>query len=414
MGNKKSMNIRKPEVLAPAGDWERFQFALQYGADAIYLGGKQFTMRAAPANFTAEQLAAAVQLAHAKGVKVYLTCNTLPHNADLPQFLPYLREMAETGIDAVIVADLGLLALIRKTLPDLEIHMSTQMGIVNYETANALYDLGVKRVVLARELSLEEIAEIRAKTPADLELEAFVHGAMCVSFSGRCLLSAYLTGRDANQGACAQPCRWKYRLMEETRPGQYFPVEEHDEGTYIMNAKDLCMIDHIPELLAAGVDSLKLEGRAKSSYYVAVVTNAYRSAVDAYLQQPEGFVLPEWIREEVYKVSHRGYCTGFFFGKPEAGQRYMDNSYDRSFDVIAIADDWRDGMLYVTQRNRFFAEDTVELLAPERQPITISLNGNLFDETGERITVANHAMMACAFPCPVEVPKGTIVRKRAE
>ena len=266
MGNKRSMNIRKPEVLAPAGDWERFQFALQYGADAIYLGGKQFTMRAAPANFTAEQLAAAVQLAHAKGVKVYLTCNTLPHNADLPQFLPYLREMAETGIDAVIVADLGLLALIRKALPDLEIHMSTQMGIVNYETANALYDLGVKRVVLARELSLEEIAEIRAKTPADLELEAFVHGAMCVSFSGRCLLSAYLTGRDANQGACAQPCRWKYRLMEETRPGQYFPVEEHDEGTYIMNAKDLCMIDHIPELLAAGVDSLKLEGRAKSSY----------------------------------------------------------------------------------------------------------------------------------------------------
>ena len=202
--------------------------------------------------------------------------------------------------------------------------------------------------------------------------------------------------------------------MEETRPGQYFPVEEHDEGTYIMNAKDLCMIDHIPELLAAGVDSLKLEGRAKSSYYVAVVTNAYRSAVDAYLQQPEDFVLPEWIREEVYKVSHRGYCTGFFFGKPEAGQRYTDNSYDRSFDVIAIADDWRDGMLYVTQRNRFFAEDTVELLAPERQPISIPLNGNLFDETGERITVANHAMMACAFPCPVEVPKGTIVRKRAE
>ena len=219
---------------------------------------------------------------------------------------------------------------------------------------------------------------------------------------------------EANQGACAQPCRWKYRLMEETRPGQYFPVEEHDEGTYIMNAKDLCMIDHIPELLAAGVDSLKLEGRAKSSYYVAVVTNAYRSAVDAYLQQPEGFVLPEWIREEVYKVSHRGYCTGFFFGKPESGQRYTDNSYDRSFDVIAIADDWRDGMLYVTQRNRFFAEDTVELLAPEQQPISIPLNGNLFDETGERITVANHAMMACAFPCPVAVSKGTIVRKRAE
>jgi putative protease len=406
-------NKRRPEVLAPAGDWERFQFALQYGADAIYLGGKQFTMRAAPANFSTEQLAAAVQAAHAKGVKVYLTCNTLPHNAEIPQFVPFLQEVVQTGVDAVIVADLGLLSLIRRYAPDLEVHMSTQTGIVNYETANMLYEMGVKRVVLARELSLEEIAEIRAKTPKELELEAFVHGAMCVSFSGRCLLSAYLTGRDANQGACAQPCRWKYHLMEETRPGQYFPVEEHDEGTYIMNAKDLCMIDHIPELMAAGVDSLKLEGRAKSSYYVAVVTNAYRAAVDAYLAQPTAdFVLPAWIRDEVYKVSHRGYCTGFFFGKPEHAQRYEDNSYDRSFDVVAIVDDWKDGMLYVTQRNRFFAEDTVELLAPEQKPLTLPLNGVLYDGEGAPITVANHAMMPCAFPCPVAMPKGTIVRRQ--
>lgn len=404
----------KPEVLAPAGDWERFQAALQYGADAIYLGGTQFTMRAAPANFSMEQLAEAVAAAHAKSVKVYLTCNTLPHNAALPDFVPFLKEAVQTGIDAVIVADLGLLSLIRTHAPELEVHMSTQTGIVNYETANALYQLGVKRVVLARELSLEEIAEIRAKTPADLELEAFVHGAMCISFSGRCLLSAYLTGRDANQGACAQPCRWKYHLMEETRPGQYFPIEEHDEGTYIMNAKDLCMIDHIPELVAAGVDSLKLEGRAKSAYYVSVVTNAYRAAVDAYWQQPEGFVLPEWIQEEVYKVSHRGYCTGFFFGKPEAGQRYSDNSYDRSFDVVAIVDAWKDGMVYATQRNRFFAEDTLELLAPSQKPVTVELAGRLYDGSGDPIATANHAMMQCAFPCPVEVPKGTLVRCSSE
>ena len=423
MGNKKSMNIRKPEVLAPAGDWERFQFALQYGADAIYLGGKQFTMRAAPANFTAEQLAAAVQLAHARGVKVYLTCNTLPHNADLPQFLPYLREMAETGIDAVIVADLGLLALIRKTLPDLEIHMSTQMGIVNYETANALYDLGVKRVVLARELSLEEIAEIRAKTPADLELEAFVHGAMCVSFSGRCLISEYLTGRDANHGECAQPCRWGYYLMEETRPGEFFQVFEDKGGSYILNSRDMCMIEHLDDLLDAGVYSFKIEGRAKSAYYTALTTNAYRTALDSVLkgEQP-----PQWVIEEVNKISHRPYCTGFFYGHPNegsgsqnpneitnGGQYFSSSSYIREYDFVATVDNCETGMMYLTTRNYFTLSDELEILAPEREPIKFTPE-KMYDENGEEIDTARHAMRKISIPTDIVVPAHSFLRKKID
>ena len=277
----------KPELLAPAGDLERLRGALDYGADAVYLGRESFSMRAAASNFhSAEQLHEAVALAHQYGKKVYLTCNTLPRNEEIPTFPQFLREAQEAGADALILADLGLLATARKLAPDMEIHMSTQTGIVNYATCQALYDMGVKRAVLARELSLEEIAGIRAKIPAEMELEVFVHGAMCMSFSGRCLLSAYLTGRDANRGACAQPCRWNYHVVESKREGQYFPVEETDEGTYIFNAKDLCMIDHLQELLDAGVDSLKIEGRAKSSYYVSVVTNAYRCAVDSFMKNP--------------------------------------------------------------------------------------------------------------------------------
>ena len=296
----------KPELLAPAGDLERLRAALDYGADAVYLGRESFSMRAAASNFHSEaQLHEAVALAHQYGKPVYLTCNTLPRNEEIPTFPQFLREAQEAGADALILADLGLLALARKLAPDMEIHMSTQTGIVNYGTCRALYDMGVTRAVLARELSLEEIAEIRAKIPADMELEVFVHGAMCMSFSGRCLLSAYLTGRDANRGACAQPCRWNYHLMESTRPGQYFPVEETDEGTYIFNAKDLCMIGHLQELLAAGVDSLKIEGRNKSAYYVAIVTNAYRAALDA---AKAGEPAPQWALDEVVQppgVLHR-------------------------------------------------------------------------------------------------------------
>ncbi|MBQ8688026.1 MAG: U32 family peptidase [Ruminococcus sp.] len=400
-----------PEVLVPAGDAERLKAALDFGADAVYLGGKQFTMRAAPANFSGEQLAEAVALAHSRGVRVYLTCNTLPRNPELHAFPAFLAEAQAAGVDAVIIADLGLLSMVRKYAPDMEIHMSTQTGIVNYATANMLYELGVRRVVLARELSLRDIAEIRRNIPEDMEIEAFVHGAMCVSFSGRCLLSAYLTGRDANRGACAQPCRWKYHLMEETRPGQFFPVEEDDSGTYIMNAKDLCMIDYIPELVEAGVSSLKIEGRAKSAYYVSVVANAYRAAVDAYR---EGKPLPQWVHDEVYHVSHRDYCTGFFFGHPKDCQRYEDNSYVRRSDVIGMVDACRDGMVYATQRNRFFAEDVIEILAPGQPPVEVALNGQLYNGDGEQIETANHAMMKMQFPCKTEFPAGSVIRKRVE
>ncbi len=404
-------NIKRPEVLVPAGDAERLKAAVDFGADAVYLGGKHFTMRAAPANFSGEQLAEAVSFAHSKGVKVYLTCNTLPRNHELSLFPEFLSEAQAAGVDAVIVADLGLLTMIKKYAPDMEVHMSTQTGIVNYASANALYDMGVKRVVLARELSLKDIAEIRRNIPEDMEIEVFVHGAMCVSFSGRCLLSAYLTGRDANRGACAQPCRWKYHLMEETRPGQFFPVEEDDSGTYIMNAKDLCMIDYIPELVEAGVSSLKIEGRAKSAYYVSVAANAYRAAVDAYL---EGKPLPQWVHEEVFHVSHRDYCTGFFFGHPKDCQRYEDNSYVRRSDVIGVVDECRDGMVYATQRNRFFAQDTIEILAPGRKPFEIALEGRLYNGDGELIETANHAMMKMQFPCTEDFPAGSVIRKRVE
>ena len=310
------MSLFIPEVLAPAGDMERLEAAVDFGADAVYLGGTSFGMRAGPKNFDEAALKSAVEKCHARGVKVYLTCNTLPRNDEIPYFEGFIKYAYEVGVDAAIVADLGLLSLIKKYTPDMEIHMSTQTGIVNYVTANELYNMGAKRVVLARELSLDEVAEIRAKSPADMEIEVFVHGAMCVSFSGRCLLSSYLVNRDANRGQCAQPCRWGYHLMEEKREGQYFPIFEDEKGTYILNSKDMCMIDHIDKLVKAGVTSLKIEGRAKSAYYVSVITNAYRMAVDWYKEHPDDYKLPDYIRDEVFKVSHRDYCTGFFFRTP--------------------------------------------------------------------------------------------------
>lgn len=400
----------KLEVLAPAGDEERLTAALNYGADAVYLGRQQFGMRASPMNFDFEQLVKAVESAHSKGVKVYLTCNTLPRNNELPFFEQFVREAVEAKVDALIVADIGLLMLIKRYAPDMEIHISTQTGIVNYATARELYDLGAKRVVLARELSLDEIAEIRAKTSPDLDIECFVHGAMCVSFSGRCLLSQYLVNRDANRGECAQPCRWGYHLMEEKRPGEFFPIFEDEKGTYILNAKDMCMIEHIDKLAEAGVTSLKIEGRAKSAYYVTVVTNAYRMAVDEYYKHPYDFKLPDWIRDEVYKVSHRKYCNGFFFGTPEESQYYENSGYIRNYDIVAVVDHCEDGTVYCTQRNRFFAGDEVELLSPSAKPVVMTLDA-LFNENGEQIEVANHAMMKFSFKCDICFPSGTVIRK---
>ncbi len=402
--------MNKLEVLAPAGDEERFNAAINYGADAVYLGRKTFGMRASPMNFDFQQLVNAVNTAHAKGVKVYLTCNILPRNNEIPQFEQFVREAVEANVDALIVADIGLLMMIKRFAPDMEIHISTQTGIVNYATANELYNMGAKRVVLARELSLDEIAEIRAKTPRELDIECFVHGAMCVSFSGRCLLSQYLVNRDANHGECAQPCRWGYYLMEEKRKGEYYPIFEDEKGTYILNAKDMCMIEHIDKLAQAGIYSLKIEGRAKSAYYVTVVTNAYRMAVDEYYKNPDNFILPDWIRDEVYKVSHRQYSKGFFFGTPENSQYYENSGYIRNFDVVAVIEKCEDGTVYCTQRNRFFKGDTVEILAPSQKPVILTLE-NIYDENGDEIDTANHAMMKFSFRSDMNFPNGTVIRK---
>ncbi len=405
--------MNKLEVLAPAGDEERLAAALNYGADAVYLGRKQFGMRASPMNFEFEQLVRAVEQAHAKGVKVYVTCNTLPRNNEIPFFERFVKEAVEAKVDALIVADIGLLMLVKKYAPDMEIHISTQTGIVNYVTAQELYNMGAKRVVLARELCLDEIAEIRAKTSSDLDIECFVHGAMCVSFSGRCLLSQYLVGRDPNRGECAQPCRWSYYLVEEKRPNEFYPIFEDEKGTYILNAKDMCMIEYIDKLAEAGVYSLKIEGRAKSAYYVTVVTNAYRMAVDEYYKDPYNFKLPDWIRDEVYKVSHRQYCSGFLFGRPDNSQYYENSGYIRNYDVVAVVDECRDGVVYCTERNRFFAGDTVELLAPRSKPVEMKLD-ELYDENGDRIETANRAMMRFSFPSEMSFPAGTVIRKAVE
>ena len=401
------------EVLSPVGDTERFNAALKYGADAVYLGRKSFGMRSSPMNFDYEQLISAVNKAHEKGVKVYLTCNTLPRNNEIPEFQQFIEEAVSAKVDAVIVADIGLMALVKKFAPDMEIHMSTQTGIVNYVTATELYNMGAKRVVLARELSLEEIAEIRVKSPKDMEIEVFVHGAMCVSFSGRCMLSQYLVNRDANRGECAQPCRWSYHLMEEKRTDQFFPVFEDEKGTYILNAKDLCMIDHIDKLAEAGVSSLKIEGRAKSAYYVAVITNAYRMAVDEYYKNPNNFKLSDWIHDEVFKVSHRKYCTGFFFGHPKDCQYYETGGYIRNYDVVAVVEKCENGIVYCTQRNKFMAGDTVEVVSPSQKPIEITID-ELFDENGNSIETANHAMMNFSFKCDVNFIPESVIRTYAK
>ena len=398
------------EVLAPAGDMERFNAAIMFGADAVYLGGKSFGMRSSPANFSMNELSKACAIAHEKGKKVYLTCNTLPKNSEIEGFEGFIKEAYACGIDAAIVNDIGVFSMIKQYTPDLEIHISTQAGIVNYVTARTFYNMGAKRVVLARELSIDDIAEIRAKTPDDMDIECFVHGAMCVSFSGRCLLSQYLVNRDANRGECAQPCRWKYALMEEKRPCEYYPIAEDETGSYILNAKDMCMIEHLDKLARAGVTSFKIEGRAKSAYYVSVVTNAYRHAVDVLRNNPDNYSLPKWIVDEVYKVSHRMYSNGFYFGRPEQSQYYETSGYVRNYDVVAVVDRCQDGYIYCTQRNRFFKGDKLEILSPDREPIEY-IADEIINEAGESVEVANIATMKLSMPLNIELPAGTIIRK---
>lgn len=359
---------KKPELLAPAGDFERLRMAVAYGADAVYLAGGDFGMRAFAGNFTPEELEQAVRLCHAKGVKVHVTCNTLPRNGEVARLPEFLERLDAAGVDAVIVADLGVFRLAQRHAPHVQLHMSTQAGVANYESARMWHELGASRVILARELSLDEVRELRAKTPRELEVETFVHGAMCVSYSGRCVLSNYMTGRDAQRGACAQPCRYKYALMEEKRPGEYFPVEEDSRGAYIFSSRDMCMIDHIPELIEAGIDSLKIEGRAKSAYYAACVTNAYRHAIDAAATGEP--LAPLW-RDEVEKVSHRHYSTGFFYGYP--GQYTDDGRYIRQWQVVAQVESCdEDGSAVLSLRNKFARGDQVELIGPGMEPVAFA------------------------------------------
>ncbi len=403
--------INRAEILAPAGDMERLLAAVNYGADAVYLAGKEFGMRTSPNNFGEEDLKKAIEICHKQNIKVYLTCNTLPRNDEIDKLPNFLSFAASVGIDAFIICDLGVLEIAKKVAPNVDIHISTQTGVVNYATARTLYDMGAKRVVLARELSLEEIATIRAKTNPKLEIETFVHGAMCVSFSGRCLISSYLTGRDANRGNCAQPCRWKYHLTEEKRKGEYFPVIEDEKGTYFFNSKDLCMINHIPELLKAGITSLKIEGRAKSAYYVAVTTNAYKNALNDYYKEGNNFSLKPWIQEEVYKVSHRKYCTGFYFGD-EPGEVYESGGYEKNCDVVAVCDNYKDGIMQISQRNKFFEGDELEILEPGSEPFKFKAE-NITDEFGNKITSAPHPMQKLFIPIDREVKIGAYIRKNS-
>ncbi|MCL2446117.1 MAG: U32 family peptidase [Oscillospiraceae bacterium] len=395
------------ELLAPAGDMECLQTALRFGADAVYLAGKKFGMRGGAKNFASDELVQAVQLAHAASKRVYVTCNIIPHPEDMAALPAWLQVIAHAGVDAVIVGDLGVMKLAQKHAPGVAIHISTQAGVTNAETACALHELGASRVILARELTLEEITQIRQHTPRELELEMFVHGAMCVSYSGRCLLSNYLTGRDANGGACTQPCRWTYALMEQTRPGMYLPIEEDARGTHIMHAQDLCLIEHIPALLAAGITSLKIEGRAKAAYYVAVVVNAYRAALDAALQ---GKPVPAWVLREPYLVSHREYCTGFAFAKPGERAHISETSgYIRASEPIGIVQRCANGRCYAVQRGRAFAGDAMQAVAPGQPPIDLTLN-DLQDEAGQALEATRHAEMLFSFACDLNLPEGAILR----
>ena len=402
--------MKKPELLSPAGDFEKLERAIQYGADAVYLAGNLFGMRTASKNFNDEELLRAVKTAHENGVSVYVTVNTMPHHEEiklLPAFLEYCESI---GVDAFLAADLGVFRMIQRHAPKTQIHISTQASIVNFESARAWHDLGASRIVLARELSLDEIITIRQKTDPSLEIEAFVHGAMCMSYSGRCMLSKYMIGRDANRGACAQPCRWKYSVREEKRPDQTFDVVE-ENGTYIFNSKDLCMIEHIPQLIDAGIDSFKIEGRVKSSYYVACVTNAYRMALDSYCADPTGWTPQSVWREELEKVSHRVYYTGFYFGET-IGEKYDTSDYVRNWDVVAAVESCDESLTaWVSERNRFFAGDALELLIPGKTGIPFVVS-EMWDEEDNSITVASRAEMAVKMKLPCFAPKGAMIRKQ--
>ena len=401
--------MRKIELLSPAGDMERLRMAVLYGADAVYLAGTAFGMRAFAGNFTPEELPKAVEFAHKHGVKVHITVNTMPRNEEIAQLPAYLEQLQDAGVDALIVADLGAFTMAGKYAPNCARHISTQQSIANYACAAAWHDLGAQRVVLARELTLEEIAEIRAKTPKSLEIETFGHGAMCVSYTGRCLLSNYMTGRDSNRGACAQPCRYQYALMEEKRPGEYFPVFEDEKGTYILNSKDMCTIDHLQALTDAGIDCIKIEGRAKSAYYAAVVTGAYRHAID---DIAAGRPVDSVWRDEVEHVSHRIYSTGFYFGQP--GQYTEHSRYIRQWQVCAIVESCDDtGLALCSLRNKFSQGDALEAVGPDMRPFPFTAD-TMKDTDGAPLAEPRTPQMRFYLQLPKAVPAYTIIRRSVD
>lgn len=408
--------MEKVELLAPAGDLERLKVAFEYGADAVYLGGEQFGMRTAAKNFTIEDIKEGADFAHERGKKVFVTVNIIPHNEDFEGFEDYLRDLESAGVDALIASDPGVIDLIKSTIPNMEIHLSTQANTTNYRSANFWYKQGVKRVVVAREMSFKEIKEIRENIPKEMDIEAFMHGAMCISYSGRCLISNYMTGRDANRGSCAQSCRWKYSLVEEKRPGEYFPIYEDERGTFFFNSKDLCMIEYIPELIESGITSLKIEGRMKTAYYVATVVRAYRMAIDAYYKDPENWKFnPIWL-EELKKGSHRHFTTGFYNDRPgDEEQNYASASYVRNYDFIGIVLEDRDenGLVTVEQRNKMMLGDEIEIMGPYTDTINTTIT-EMYNEDGESIESAPHPRQIVKMKFPEVVGRNFILRKAIE
>ena len=383
---------KKPELLIPASSLEVLKTAVMFGADAVYIGGEAFGLRAKAKNFSKEEMKEGIDFAHAHGVRVHVTANILAHNNDLDGAAEYFKELKEMKPDALIVADPGMFTLAREICPEIDIHVSTQANNTNYQTFRFWYNQGAKRVVSARELSLAEIKEIREKIPEDMEIESFIHGAMCISYSGRCLLSNYFTGRDANQGACTHPCRWKYAIVEETRPGEYMPVYENERGTYIFNSKDLCMIEHIPEMIDAGIDSMKIEGRMKTALYVATVARTYRKAIDDYMESEEKYrANMDWYKAEISKCTYRQFTTGFYFGKPDENtQIYDNNTYINEYTYLGIVEGTDEaGRAKIEQRNKFCVGDEIEIVKPDGSNVPVTVKG-LYTEDGEAVESAPH------------------------
>ena len=408
--------MKRPELLVPASSLEVLKVAVIYGADAVYIGGEAFGLRAKAKNFSKEDMCEGIAFAHSHGVKVYVTVNILAHNRDLEGVREYLQELKEIGPDALIIADPGIFMYAKEICPEIERHISTQANNTNYETYRFWYNLGAKRVVSARELSLEEIREIRAHIPEDMEIETFIHGAMCISYSGRCLLSNFMAGRDANRGACTHPCRWKYAVVEESRPGEYMPVYENERGTYIFNSKDLCMIEHIPEMVTSGIDSFKIEGRMKTALYVATVARTYRLAIDDFLKDPEIYKsrIP-FYKSEIQKCTYRQYTTGFFFGKPDENtQIYDSNTYVREYTYLGIVGECNEeGMYHIEQRNKFSVGETIEVMKPNGDNIDVVVRA-IKNEDGENMESAPHPKQQLYIDLGIKLDKYDILRRKED